>query len=87
MIAWRTSRFLLMFFILQLALVGIVVGTLVQRGGVSLDSLVALVRSQTGPSVSVAPVVPDGVGHPVELPQYPVVEIRTPAISVFDPAA
>lgn len=74
MIAWRTSQFLIMFLVVQLAIVGIVAYTYVYRG----------VTMKNKDTEAIVLVTGKEAGQPVSLPQYPSVEIRTPAVSLFD---
>lgn len=76
MIPWRTSQFLIMFLVVQLAVVGIVVYTYVYQGLPMKNKEADVIVLVTG----------NVAGQPVSLPQYPSVEIRTPAVSLFDSA-
>lgn len=79
MIPWRTSRFLLMFFLLIGSVTAIAALTMVDRATLLgwQDTILALrpgASPAVEPTASPAPVV-DG-GHAAELPRYPVVEIN-----------
>lgn len=89
MIAWRTSRFLLLFFLLMLAIVGVAGTTIInqmqpQFWQQPLVALRALMQDEELPAI---PTPELGPGQAVELPRYPVVQVMKPAASIFDPAS
>lgn len=73
MIQWRTSRFLLMFFILHLVIVGVSVVAVIERRGAAV-----------GRNSIIAPRPRDGIGHSLQLPDYPPVQVVPPAASIFE---
>jgi hypothetical protein len=87
MIAWRTSRFLLLFFLLMLATLGIAGTTIVSQKKLNFwrESLV-VIRSLTQDNTATTPTPLSGPGQPIELSRYPVVQVTKPAVSIFDPA-
>jgi hypothetical protein len=95
MIAWRTSRFLLLFFLLISSVLTIAAVVMADQAVlVSWRDYVLALRPGTVASPSPVQTVTTAVPTPVVdegqaalLPRYPAVQITPPAVSIFDPAA
>lgn len=87
MIAWRTSRFLLLFFLLMLAVIGIAGTSIISQMQPNFwrQPFVAI-RSLTQDKTAATPLPSPGPPQAVELPRYPVVQVTKPGVSIFDPA-
>lgn len=89
MINWRTSRFILMSFLLNASVLAIAVWMMVdQRTIVAfVNSFIPALGSAVREEVSVTPVPERDTGQAVGLPHYPAVQVIPPNVSIFDPAA